>query len=163
MRICRGLHAMSSSGRLILPRRYSRRILYACTLTLVSVASAAHNALPLNFCLAVAVFCTSINYWRHPVRGSWQRGSWRRSVDMLVAVTAARPHPHPEPACVPFPLAEQCEPHVHAPLARSCTHMLMHSHAHACVHVPRPPCGLPAGASCRAAQYQVLPCKKVAS
>lgn len=63
-------------GELVLPTQYSRRILRFSTLTLFSIASALYNGLFVNATLAIVVFCTSINYWRHPLFG------WRRNLDI---------------------------------------------------------------------------------
>ena len=68
--------------KLVLPPRFSRRILIASTLTWSSIASAAYNALPINFVLAASVYATTLNYWRYPVFG------WRRNVDMLCSFGA---------------------------------------------------------------------------
>jgi hypothetical protein len=64
---------------LVLPPRFSRRILLASSLMLLSCATAVHNGLMDNALLALLVFCSSINYWRYPIVG------WRRSVDMCCA------------------------------------------------------------------------------
>ena len=47
---------------------------------LASCASAVANGLPDNASLAMLLFCSSVNYWRHPVLG------WRRNLDMVCAV-----------------------------------------------------------------------------
>ena len=64
---------------LVLPPRFSRRILFASSLMLPSFVIALYNGLVDNALLALLVFCSSINYWRHPILG------WRRSVDMCCA------------------------------------------------------------------------------
>ena len=66
--------------RLILPPQYSRRILYASTLMVPSIASAYYNKLPDNTFLAALVLGSSLNYWRYPVHGI------RRQVDMVCAI-----------------------------------------------------------------------------
>ena len=63
--------------KLVLPPQYSRRILYASSLTLCSIYSAACNERSINLRLACSVLATSVLYWYHPVLG------WRRNLDML--------------------------------------------------------------------------------
>lgn len=70
---------LAPSKRLVLPPKFSRRILLASSLMLLSFAAAAYNGLVDNASLALLVFCSSINYWRYPIVG------WRRSVDMCCA------------------------------------------------------------------------------
>ena len=67
---------MTNHHELVMPPRYSQRILRASALALVSIASAIYNKLPTSALLATAVFITSVNYWRHPIFGL------RRNVDM---------------------------------------------------------------------------------
>ena len=64
---------------LVLPPQFSRRILCASSLMLLSFYAGLYNGLHDNAFLALLVFCSSINYWRLPVLG------WRRSFDMCCA------------------------------------------------------------------------------
>lgn len=65
-------------GSLVLPPQFSRRIFLVSFVMPVCALYALSLALYVLFCLALLVFANSINYWRHPVYGSW-----RRTLDMV--------------------------------------------------------------------------------
>lgn len=71
--------AANADDKLVLPAKYSRRILMASSAMLLSCFSAMYNRLWDNALLALLVFSTSINYWRYPTKGP------RRTFDMCCA------------------------------------------------------------------------------
>ena len=70
----------SEPGQPVLPEQYARRIFYVSFGILASVAWAAYNRRFDNCALATLLLCSSLNYWRRPRFGSWQR-----TADMVVS------------------------------------------------------------------------------
>ncbi|DBA02547.1 TPA: hypothetical protein N0F65_011019 [Lagenidium giganteum] len=70
----------------ILPPQYSARLFRSSFTTSLSVAMASYHRLWLCAALALMVLATSLNYWRHPVRG------WRRNVDMAAVFMGMSHH-----------------------------------------------------------------------
>lgn len=68
--------ARPSDSKPVLPPKYASRLFRSSFTTVLSVAVAARNGLWDCAALAFLVLLTSLNYWRHPVRG------WRRTADM---------------------------------------------------------------------------------
>jgi hypothetical protein len=68
--------------KLMLPKKYSRRIFYSGMLSIISVAVSLYFGLYDFTIIATVVLVNSINYWRHPVTG------WRRNIDMICAIGA---------------------------------------------------------------------------
>jgi len=71
---------MAPAEALVLPPHLSKQLFRSSFLATSSIAAALYNGQHDCACLAALVFCTSVNYWRHPVLG------WRRNVDMVSAM-----------------------------------------------------------------------------
>eukprot|EP01104_Vermistella_antarctica_P004613 TRINITY_DN15032_c0_g1_i1.p1 TRINITY_DN15032_c0_g1~~TRINITY_DN15032_c0_g1_i1.p1 ORF type:complete len:203 (+),score=25.41 TRINITY_DN15032_c0_g1_i1:286-894(+) len=71
---------------LILPKPFNQRILVIAHFIWVSFGVAFMHELYDCAIMAILVYLTSINYWRHPVRG------WRRNLDMTFATLALTHH-----------------------------------------------------------------------
>lgn len=75
-----------ATSHLVLPPRFSRRILFIAHLTLLSSLLAGYLKIYDCSCMALVVFLTSVNYWRHPTKG------WRRNFDMLTVAIGFSQH-----------------------------------------------------------------------
>ena len=75
MQVCTSGHIM---GELLAPPTYSKRIIAVSFLSLGAAAFAVSRGVYDIMAVPLVVFTTSINYWRHPVRG------WRRNTDIAV-------------------------------------------------------------------------------
>jgi hypothetical protein len=68
---------------LILQPRHSR-ILFGTSWILLFTAAYAINQKHYDLAICpIGIFATSVNYWRHPIRG------WRRNIDILIVLVAS--------------------------------------------------------------------------
>jgi hypothetical protein len=70
----------------VLQQKYANRIYNTSHLILSQVYVAYHHKLFYCGLMAFAVYLTSLNYWRYPVKG------WRRNLDMVTAGLALTFH-----------------------------------------------------------------------
>lgn len=74
------------TNKRVLQQKYANRIYNTSHLILSQVYVAYLNNLLYCGFLALAVYLTSLNYWRYPIRG------WRRNLDMVTAGIALSFH-----------------------------------------------------------------------